>query len=330
MSSDQLLPAFSRYSIIRSRRASEVEATLQSVFAASEFRLDDPADHLDVEADCWSSPRMSLSYCSYRAGVRITFPEIRMFRQQIALAGTARIWPGKSSWDLSTSQTYVVPPSTKMKVAFGRDYRQIVLHIEESYLNALASALVGNGATKKLEFRGDTQTESAAYRTFRRRLAFFIQEINLNACTDAAWAMRELESMLAASFIYANPNNYTKFFETPEKWRGSGLVRLVEDYIEANFFRAITIEELASVASVSVRTVFDHFRRTRGYTPIRFLRQVRLQTARAMLQEPEAHTSVTDVALHCGFTNLGHFARDYRQMFGEKPSQTLAKAKRRG
>ena len=59
-----------------------------------------------------------------------------MFQQQIPLAGTARIGPGKSSWDLSTSQTYVVSSSTKMKVAFGRDYRQIALHMEESYLNA--------------------------------------------------------------------------------------------------------------------------------------------------------------------------------------------------
>ncbi len=121
-----------------------------------------------------------------------------------------------------------------------------------------------------------------------------------------------------------------KVFETPEKWRGSGLVRLVEDYTEAHFVRAITIEELASVASVRVRTIFAHLRRTRGCTPLQFLGWVRLQTAQAMFQEPEVHTSVTDVALHCGFTDLGHFARDYRQMFGEEPSQTIASAKRRG
>jgi len=35
---------------------------------------------------------------------------------------------------------------------------------------------------------------------------------------------------------------------------------------------------------------------------------------------------VTAVAFACGFGNLGHFARDYREVFGERPSMTLARA----
>jgi AraC-like DNA-binding protein len=329
MSVDQTLPMFSRYAIIRSRHANEVEEKIYSTFGAYDFLVDGPSELLDVAADYWSSPRMNLSYCSYSAGVRIKFPEIRMYRQQIPLAGTARIEPGKLSHDLSSLKTYVIAPSTKMNVQFGRGYRQLVLHIEESYLNSLAATLIGSGAIKKLEFIGSADTGGEAYRSFLRRLAFFIQEINFVGQMGNTWAIRELESMLALSFIRANPSNYTKFFEEPERWRGSGLVRKIEEYIEANFFRAITIEEMASVASASVRTIFDHFRRTRGYTPIRFLRQVRLQSARGMLLEPEEHTSVTDVALCCGFSNLGHFAREYRELFGEKPSQTLANAKAR-
>jgi transcriptional regulator GlxA family with amidase domain len=43
------------------------------------------------------------------------------------------------------------------------------------------------------------------------------------------------------------------------------------------------------------------------------------------LATPDA--SVTGVALACGFHNGGHFAKDYREAFGELPSLTLARAR---
>jgi AraC family ethanolamine operon transcriptional activator len=36
-------------------------------------------------------------------------------------------------------------------------------------------------------------------------------------------------------------------------------------------------------------------------------------------------TPVKSVALDLGFWHLGYFARDYRERFGESPSQTLAR-----
>jgi transcriptional regulator GlxA family with amidase domain len=42
-----------------------------------------------------------------------------------------------------------------------------------------------------------------------------------------------------------------------------------------------------------------------------------------MLMVPNQTTSVTSVAFDCGFTNLGHFAKDYGECFGELPSATL-------
>jgi transcriptional regulator GlxA family with amidase domain len=46
-----------------------------------------------------------------------------------------------------------------------------------------------------------------------------------------------------------------------------------------------------------------------------------------MLTRPEPSTTVTDVALACGFGNLGHFAHYYRAAFGESPSASLRYAR---
>jgi len=54
-----------------------------------------------------------------------------------------------------------------------------------------------------------------------------------------------------------------------------------------------------------------------------FAKMRRLERARDMLQEPDATTTVTGVALLCGFLNQGHFARDYRERFDELLSRAL-------
>jgi AraC-like DNA-binding protein len=76
-----------------------------------------------------------------------------------------------------------------------------------------------------------------------------------------------------------------------------------------------------------MRAMFMAFKKARGYTPMAFLRRVRLEQTRRILQKPDETTSVTAVSFSCGFNNSGYFARDYKKAFGELPSATLAAAR---
>ena len=58
-----------------------------------------------------------------------------------------------------------------------------------------------------------------------------------------------------------------------------------------------------------------------------FLKQLRLERAREMLERSDINRSVTATAIACGFGNLGHFAGDYFKRFGEHPSDTLKRGK---
>jgi transcriptional regulator GlxA family with amidase domain len=73
--------------------------------------------------------------------------------------------------------------------------------------------------------------------------------------------------------------------------------------------------------------LFRAFDKLRGCSPMAFARQVRLERARGLLLKPDDASSVTGIALMCGFSNLGHFAAAYRDRFGELPSQTLQRAR---
>ena len=65
--------------------------------------------------------------------------------------------------------------------------------------------------------------------------------------------------------------------------------------------------------------------------PARYLTLKRLTAVRTELRRGDpAAINVTDTAIKYGFWELGRFAREYRQMFGERPSETLNKGTRCG
>lgn len=109
----------------------------------------------------------------------------------------------------------------------------------------------------------------------------------------------------------------------PATWQ----VRRVEQYIETHWDQPITIKLLARATAASARSIFHHFRIYRGQSPMAFLKQLRLQRAKQMLENSDINRSVTDTAIACGFGNLGHFAGDYFRCFGEHPSETLKRGK---
>jgi AraC-like DNA-binding protein len=105
-------------------------------------------------------------------------------------------------------------------------------------------------------------------------------------------------------------------------------VRRAEKYFHQNFADDVTMENVAVAAGVSVRTLFYGFHRWLGTTPMKYLRDLRLDTARNELSNgPTGPAVVSSAALAAGFTNFGQFSKLYRARFGEKPSSTLTRAR---
>jgi transcriptional regulator GlxA family with amidase domain len=94
--------------------------------------------------------------------------------------------------------------------------------------------------------------------------------------------------------------------------------------------RQIGPEEIAEAAHVSTRALFVGFQTHLSTTPMRYLKELRLNAVReTLLSLDPRHASVTTVAMDCGFHHLGHFCAAYKERFGEQPRETLAKSQRK-
>ena len=105
-------------------------------------------------------------------------------------------------------------------------------------------------------------------------------------------------------------------------------VRIIKAYIDAQWYQPLNVDQLAKAVDINPRTLFKHCKRSWGLTPHEYLKSVRLKHARAMLETADGSATVLGIALKCGFQSQGHFARDYRLAFGERPSDTLNNRRR--
>ncbi|GAA2683416.1 MULTISPECIES: AraC family transcriptional regulator [Actinosynnema] len=130
---------------------------------------------------------------------------------------------------------------------------------------------------------------------------------------------------LAATALAAFPNSTTPdpTIEDRRDAHPDALRRAIA-FIDANPDRDLTTSDVAEAARVSTRAVQLAFRRHLGTTPMAYLRQVRLDHARADLASATTgQDTVTRIAAKWGYGRASVFAARYRTAYGVPPSQTL-------
>lgn len=89
--------------------------------------------------------------------------------------------------------------------------------------------------------------------------------------------------------------------------------------------KALCVDQLASQFSVSRRTLYRAFKSQLGMSPAKYLKFYRHSRVHLeLLHSTPEDASVSKIALGWGFGDLGRFAGEYRQLFGQFPSETLA------
>ena len=102
------------------------------------------------------------------------------------------------------------------------------------------------------------------------------------------------------------------------------IIRRSMDFVDQHEGECLSVEELAAAAGVSERTLRDAFQQYFGMAPVRYLNRRTLHQVRKALKSADASVAtVTKIATQFGVWQLGRFARDYRFLFGELPSETL-------
>jgi signal transduction histidine kinase/DNA-binding response OmpR family regulator len=96
------------------------------------------------------------------------------------------------------------------------------------------------------------------------------------------------------------------------------LKKLIEKNIDSSL---LSIPFLASETSLSERQLLRKTKALTGYTPVQFIKEIRLVKAKSLLENNQVG-SVSEAAYKVGFDKVQYFSSQYINRFGKKPSDS--------
>jgi AraC family transcriptional regulator len=125
-----------------------------------------------------------------------------------------------------------------------------------------------------------------------------------------------------ASLLVSRHNGAAPRFCVEDGLPRSRAKRLV-DYIDTHLDSPLRLTDMADCAGYSPSHFSRLFQQTFQTTPHRFVLELRIDRAKALLRQGEH--SIFDIALLCGFQTQQHFARIFRRLVGIAPGQFRSK-----
>lgn len=239
----------------------------------------------------------------------------------LSLSGYADVSVGGRRTIIGQSQGIVVGPSTRFGGTFSGDCEQFFVRVDKQ-------AILAHSGFEHLQMEPIvdlSRSELAPWLAQLRMLTSSPETVAL-AQRDRRVAV-EVERLLVMLLLAGQPHHSQE--RTPSSLLLPRTVRRAEAFITEHACDPLTLSDIAEAAGVPVRTLLHSFRRFRDVSPMQLVREARIERSREMLLSASESARVADIALICGFVNLGRFAGAYREKFGEMPSDTLRAVRQR-
>lgn len=315
-----------RFATLHTQCIDEARARIGEVFCPHALLPVSSPGTLDARLHHARFAGASVNYLEYGRDVRIVPDEFRDFYLlQITLAGANELSCGKEVLTSRRGIATVTGPGQRLRLTWTDDCREIIFKFGRAALERYLAALLGRPAARPLRFDIAVDLSAGAGASVWRAARYVLAELEQQGPFERTPPVAvQLEQLLMCTLLQRHGHNYVEALNREVPDAAPRFVRLAEEYMEAHCEDPITIEELAAVTGVGVRTLQKGFRRHRGITPLQLLRYLRLDRVRNALRHADPREdTVSRIAMDHGFSQLGRFAAEYRRRFGESPSETF-------
>ena len=317
---------FGRHPVVSSRDLDVARQALSEAYLPMDFPSASGSTSIDMSLNVIKIGRVTAGYLQFRDAVRIQTVEAANYHVDIPVAGRATMQAGSRDPVYGTPQTAAIfAPGLPVDLDCDDEFAQIALMLPRTELQLELESLLGHSLRTPLAFSMALDLTSASGGTVLQALRMIDAASNQeDGMLQHPLAAHRIEQVLMHSLLFAQPHNYSESLRATPTPAGQRSVSAAVEVMRARPAHAWTAAELAAASSTSVRSLQEQFRRSLGTSPMRYLRDLRLEQVHKDLvaAEPGAVT-VTEVAARWGFVHPGRFAAAYRQRFAELPSDTI-------
>lgn len=291
-------------------------------------RLDVLGRHqvLDV---CISKARIEgVSLVYHRHGAHVSVRPQRLkdfFLLQIPIRGEAIVNIANHVVHCSPRQAVMISPTLGFDMEFRQGCEQLIVRVERDDLEHHVEQQLGRRIDCPVEFTPAVPLTTTAAKELTSLLRFMTTTLTeTGGLSSSPVARKHMASLLIAGLTSCLDHNYREAMLESEARPKPAYIARAQEYIRMNVGEPIGPEDIAEAVDVSTRTLFAGFKTYLNTTPMRYLKDVRLDMVRERLSGMDPRqASVTTIAMDYGFLHLGHFCAAYKQRFGELPRETL-------
>ena len=212
----------------------------------------------------------------------------------------------------------IYEPGSELHAVIGKARGLVAVSIDKNLIFDHAGGALGERLTRN-NAKHPVQLESA---DMPRMLCANLIGAALSSAfsreTSSTWIRDEIMLGITTMLLDGEVNQTSRHKEA--RYR---IARLARDIMLRDLGDPPTLLMVCEELGVSERALFYAFTDIFGTTPKAFLRIQRLQACRKLIELANPNDNITGIMMRFGFFDAGHFAKDYRNLFGELPSSTL-------
>jgi|SRR5690554_657726 len=217
----------------------------------------------------------------------------------------------------------IINSSVKSKIRHSSDTEKLIVRIDQRLIDRCCQQVLGYTINKNVEFSPLMPLDNNLYCEWVQMISWIYGVASMNGSLSSVLTS-QIESCLVNVLLSTQINNYSEEIHNDAVLVSPSFIKKVEEYVQENAQKPITINDMAEYSGVSCRSLFNGFKKYKNVTPMRYLKEIRLQKVYEDLKSGQVgRDTVTEIAFKWGFSHLGHFSQDYKRRFYEAPSDTL-------
>lgn len=204
--------------------------------------------------------------------------------------------------------------------------RVLVVGFDRSSIESVLAKLLDRELKQPVSFESAIDLDTDFGTSLKKSIEFLGGSGDLGLNITSRTIQEELASALLTCLLKGVKHNYSDEILYRCQGAFACYVKQASSYIEAHLQEEIELADIAAAVNISPRLLQKAFAQEYDCSPMRFVARARLERIRQELERSSDATRVIDVMMSYGITQGGKFAKEYQQLFGEKPSDTLKRA----
>ena len=285
---------------------------------------------LDFQYDGLRLPNkhMTIGCIQYGANVAINISQLKAYSISLPLNGKQSLNIRGEHYQSDQSNGLIVSNNDFQDLFIDKDCKKLQVVIPEQSMQLVLSDLLNHPVHESIIFNPnmDLALDQMIGAWWSNIQNFMLVKSQYTDFYGLRMFSEDYENFLIKALLLSQENNFSEALRNLSSQEVPLFIRNVKKFMIDHAHEMLSIEMILQVAGVSKSKLYDQFQYHYGMSLLVFLKKHRLQKVYKILSSSQQQDiSISKVAYDWGFSHLSRFSQEYREEFGENPSETKAK-----